>query len=92
MSKRIAAYAYKPEQGFLIEKGSEMSNQEQASCRPAERALRKELVDSGIVKDWVFTQDVLFKSAARASKCITGYSVNANEVWRDDNDVKLGEL
>ena len=26
MSKRIAAYAYKPEQGFLIEKGSEMSN------------------------------------------------------------------
>ena len=26
MSKRIAAYDYKPEQGFLIEKGSEMSN------------------------------------------------------------------
>ena len=44
--------------------------------------MRKELVDSGIVKDWVFTQDVLFKSAARASKCITGYSVNANEGWR----------
>lgn len=91
IGKRLVAYAYKIGDGLLVKSGSQMSSAEKRSCRPAEKALRKELIDKGIVKNWIFTEDVLFKSAARASKCIVGYSVSINEVWLDDNGVKLGE-
>ena len=91
-SKRLTAYAYKLSEGFLVKKGSQMNSEDAQSCSDNERAVRDELVSEGVVKDWVFTQDVLFYSASRATICIEGHSASSNEVWRDDNGTKLGKL
>ena len=90
--KRLKAYAYMLEKGLLVEKGSQIKETASSTVTTNEIELREHLVNNGLVKDWVFTQNVLFHKPTKASDCICGRRVNKNDVWLDENGTKYGDL
>lgn len=79
--------------GFLVLKGSEISERELPSCKPCIKKKREELKKSGVIDEkGVFTRDCAFPSPSGAGKIIMGGSCNGNWLWRTANGVLLGDL
>ena len=53
--------------------------------------LRAQLIESGVIRDRIFTEDYLFNSPSQAATVILGTSFSGNDRWRDKNGVTLGK-
>ena len=80
--KNIKATGYKTENGFVVCKGSGFAKIETNSCQDYIRNRRKKLIEEGKIKNYKFREDVLFTSSTTAGACVTGASVNGNDVWK----------
>ena len=52
---------------------------------------RKELIDKGIIKNYIFTKDYTFKKPSSASEVILGTASNGWIAWKDKNGNTLDE-
>jgi hypothetical protein len=66
---------------FIVLAGSTMNPTEVNSIPESAKEKRSELIESGIVKDWRFEKDCVFRSPAAAAGVIHGGSVNAYIIW-----------
>ena len=44
--------------------------------------VEKKLIEEEKIKNYKFREDVLFTSSSTAGACVTGASVNGNDVWK----------
>ena len=77
---------------FVVYKGSEYNEVVTSSCTIAIGNKRRDLMQSGKMKDGVLTEDVQFGSLLTAAKVLIGNSVNGNIVWVDSNGYTLKQL
>ena len=78
--------------GFVVYKGSEYNEIVTSSCTAAIDNKRRDLMQSGKMKNGVLTEDVQFGSPSTAEKVLIGNSVNGNIVWVDSNGYTLKQL
>lgn len=90
--KKAVAQGYVNDEGFVVLKGSQMSPTLRKSCRGWVSTHRNELIDSGKVKDYYFTEDVQFSSPSAAAAAIVGGEANGLTMWIDNQGRKLKEL
>lgn len=81
----------------VVSKDSFARKEEAPSLQESSRAVRAELLDSGVLRDepkgLVFTQDYAFDSASGAAQAICASTVNGRTSWKldDDRALKDGE-
>lgn len=82
--------------GFVVTKGSTANIQLAKSLRPAIKALRQELANSGILIEdgevFSFTQEYTFKSPSAAACVIAGNPRSGMDAWRDMKGQSLKDL
>lgn len=78
--------------GFVVYKGSEYNEIVTSSCTIAIGNKRRDLMQSGKMKNGILTEDVQFGSPSTAAKVLIGNSVNGNIVWVDSNGYTLKQL
>ena len=78
--------------GFVVYKGSEYNVVVTSSCTIAIDNKRRDLMQSGKMKNGVLTEDVQFGSPSTAAKVLIGNSVNGNIVWVDSNGYTLKQI
>ncbi|MCF0260672.1 MAG: GIY-YIG nuclease family protein [Erysipelotrichaceae bacterium] len=76
------AYDIESDMGFIVKKGSNMNPEVGTSCEPSVKKRREELIENGIVKNFIFQEDVEFKSKIQAESMITVHHVNAQKAWK----------
>ena len=54
--------------------------------------LRNKHLESGKVKDWKTTEDILFSSSSAAADFVLGYSVSGPASWKDKRGRTLKEI
>lgn len=91
-SKKAIAHGYVAEDSFVVVKGSQMYPEVRTSCREWIRTQRKELIDTGVVNDYVFINDASFSSPSAAAACIVGGESNGQIMWVTEDGVKLKDL
>lgn len=80
-------------EGFVLLAGANLNEKiSEKSLGKGAIALRKKIVESGKVKDFVTTEDILFSSSSAAADFVTGYSVSGPMTWKNANGVSLKEL
>jgi len=89
---------------FVVKSGSLARTQEVPSIPPSTRALREELVTSGVLvpekAGLKFTQDYAFSSPSGSAQVVAGASVNGRNYWRlsdgrsfaEWQDAEIGEV
>ena len=90
--KKAVAHGYVSGEDFVVLKGSQMHPEVRTSCRERIKIQRKELIDTGVVKDYVFTKDTIFSSPSAAAACIVGGESNGQIMWLNEDGVKLKDL
>lgn len=88
---RYNATAVRTSEGFVLLKGSQISPTISKACSPAINKNREKFA-SKVSPDWVTTEDIPFGSSSAAAGFVGGCNLSGNQVWVDDNGVKLGEL
>ena len=66
---------------FVVRKGSTISSDTTDGFQPNYADLRKSLIQSGIIKDGVFTSDYTFSSVSAAAAVVLGRSANGRKEW-----------
>ena len=69
-----------------------MTSRKRFACTIAIGNKRRDLMQSGKMKDGVLTEDVQFGSLLTAAKVLIGNSVNGNIVWVDSNGYILKQF
>lgn len=77
---------------FVVYKGSEYNEVVTSSCTIAIDNKRRDLMQSGKMKNGVLTEDVQLGSPSTVTKVLIGNSVNGNNVWVDSNGYTLKQL
>lgn len=90
--KKAVAHGYVSGDEFVVLKGSQMHSKERASCGEWIRIQRKELIDTGMIKNYIFIRDTSFTSPSAAAACIVGGESNGQIMWLNENGVKLKDL
>ena len=79
---------------LLVKAGSKISLESRLHLHSGTKTnaqLRERLIQSGIIRDRVFTEDYLFNSPSQAAAVILGASFSGNDRWRDRKGVTLGK-
>jgi uncharacterized glyoxalase superfamily protein PhnB len=66
---------------FKVSASSKICRTETNTIRPKMRAMREELQASGVIDNFTFKQNHIFRSASEAAAVICGHNVNAYDVW-----------
>ena len=90
--KKVSATGWISGDGFVVCKGAGCSATETKSCHKWIRDMRARLMAEGKIKDYIFTEDVFFKSTSAAAACVTGRSVNGNIMWLNQEGKTIKEL
>ena len=77
---------------FVLKAGANISPFESKSCPASISKRRKNAVESGLLKDWVTTEDMLFSSSSAAAAFILGYPFNGPKNWKNSEGINVGEL
>ncbi len=72
-------------EGFLVFKGSKISNSTTISLSQSIKKLREELIEKGIVKNFEFNEDFIFSSPSLAASFVMGRSANGLTEWKTEN-------
>lgn len=82
----ISANATHTDEGLVVLAESEAAISVQGSLTIGNRALRDQLIQSGMIatvgEKLKFTRDQLFNSPSQAASVIVGYSINGREAWK----------
>ena len=79
---------------ILVKAGSKISVESRlhlVASMQKNAQLRSQLIESGIIKDCVFTEDYLFNSPSQTASVLLGVSFSGNDRWRDKKGVTLGK-
>lgn len=68
--------------GFVVLKGSHITETEADSIPNNVKNIRKSLISEGVITENKFTKDFLFSSASAAAGVVTGYSINGKTAWK----------
>ena len=91
--KNVSAQGYLTEDnGFVVLKGSQMSSEIKASCPDYIIHNRENLIRDGKVKDYFFTEDIVFGSPSTAASVILANSSNGWILWKNDMNQQLKDI
>lgn len=93
-SKDAAGSGFLSSGGFTIVAQSRIKSKIASSFKegqPTYYALRKKLIDSGIIKDNVFVKDYEFSSPSAASSVLLGRNSSGKKDWKLENGNTLGQ-
>ncbi len=90
--KNATAQGYVNDEGFVVLKGSQMCPSLRKSCRENVSRQRDALINSGKVRDFVFTESVQFSSPSAAAGVIVGGEANGRIMWKNDKGNTLKDL
>ncbi len=80
-------------EGFVLISGSSVNEKTTMKSLSAGMIkLRNKHLDSGKVKDWKTTEDILFSSSSAAADFVLGYSVSGPATWKDKSGRMLKEI
>ena len=80
-------------EGFVLISGSSVNEKTTMKSLSAGMVkLRNKHLDSGKVKDWKTTEDILFSSSSAAADFVLGYSVSGPATWKDKSGRTLKEI
>ena len=79
--KKHYAYGIRDGKGLIVLKDSYFCLEEKKSCSTWIKNLRKEIIESGIIKNGAFIKDYYFKSPSAAAACIIGSNINGKLKW-----------
>lgn len=85
------ATGYRTQEGFVVSKGSKISNALVPSCPDIIKRLRKEHA-AKINSDGILQSDLLLTSPSTAAGFVSGSSQNGNVVWRTKDGKALKEV
>ena len=77
---------------FIVLEGSEMNPDVRKSCDDSIVKLRNELIKTGKVKKYLFTENVPFKKPSTAAAVIVGGNSNGWDLWKDNKGRKLKDI
>lgn len=79
-------------EGFVIFKGSIVSEKVASSLSQSVIAKRQALFNKQIINDdYTFTQDWSFGSPSLAASIVVGYSINGRTAWKNKRGISLKE-
>lgn len=81
-----------PDGQFDVFADSRMSPDTTNTCPQSIIDKRNMLIESGIVKDYVFVQNHAFSSPSLAAACLYGGNVNGPEKWKNDKGQSINDL
>lgn len=87
----IKATAKITNDGFVVLKGSSISNKTTDSC-PQYILKNREKYSSKIDENSILTEDILFKSPSSAAGFVGGTSINGTIVWRNKDNLTLKNI
>ena len=80
-------------EGFVLIAGSSVNEKITVKSLSAGMIkLRNKHLESGKVKDWKTTEDILFSSSSAAADFVLGYSVSGPATWKDKSGRTLKEI
>jgi len=92
----LKASAIQTDEGIVVLKDSEATQNPTDSLGIGYRALRDKLIESGKIKSigekCGFLENVLFNSPSAASSAVLGYNSNGRFIWKDKNGKSLKEI
>lgn len=77
---------------FVLKKGAVVCPIETNSCQPSISKRRKNTVDSGVIKDWITTEDIVFSSSSASAVFVAGYAINGPKNWKNKDGISVGDL
>ena len=82
--------------GFVVKSGSRAAGSETSSIHQYISAIRKDLIDKGVLRTegegFIFTEDYAFRSPTMAAGVLLGRAANGRNVWKDANGRTLKAL
>jgi predicted GIY-YIG superfamily endonuclease len=88
-----SAIAMVTTEGFVLIAGSSVNEKNtMKSLSTGMIKLRNKHLESGKVKDWKTTEDILFSSSSAAADFVLGYSVSGPATWKDKRGRTLKEI
>lgn len=92
-SQLYNASGYETENGFVVEAGSTISSKEAPSFRENHKALRRRLIEQGIIdSNNTFTENYLFNSSSHAGCVVAGFPVSGPQYWKTFENISLRDL
>lgn len=94
--KGAEATGYESDDGFVVEEGSTAAINETPTTPPHVIALRRQLVESGVLvktgETYRFTQRYVLSSPSMAAAVVLARNANGRREWRDSQGRELREL
>ena len=91
-TKKTKATGVVTTEGFVLFKGSDMSESVEKSVNNGAISLRNKIIESGKVKDFKTTEDIVFSSPSAAAVFVTGYNISGPQNWRNKSGKTLKEI
>ena len=89
----LKAYAIVNDEGFVLLKGSEVAVDKIAPAVEKKlTSMREKYLSSGLIKDGVTTDDIVFPSPSAAAVFVLGYSASGPKYWVNNGGKTLKEI
>ena len=91
-NKVIEARCERTSEGFVVLEGSRIEVIDSNVIPASLQKLRKELIDTNVIKDGILQEKQLFSSPSYAAAFVIGRNTNGRMDWKDKNGKTLKEL
>ncbi len=91
-NKVIKATCEQTTEGFVVLKGSHIEEIDSPAIPTSLKDLRRQLIDSYIIKDGILLKDQLFSSPSYAAAFVLGMTTNGRVDWKNKKGIPLKEL
>ena len=91
-NKVIEARCERTSEGFVVLEGSQIEVIDSNVIPASLQKLRKELIDTNVIKDGILQEKQLFSSPSYAAAFVIGRNTNGRMDWKDKNGKTLKEL
>lgn len=91
-NKVIEARCERTSEGFVVLEGSQVEVIDSNVIPASLQKLRKELIDTNVIKDGILQEKQLFSSPSYAAAFVIGMNTNGRMDWKDKNGKTLKEL
>ena len=91
-NKVIEARCERTSEGFVVLEGSQIEVIDSNVIPASLQKLRKELIDTNVIKDGILREKQLFSSPSYAAAFVIGRNTNGRMDWKDKNGKTLKEL
>lgn len=88
----IEATCERTTEGFVVLEGSHVEMADSPGLRASLRELRKELIETDVIKDGILQEKQLFSSPSYAAAFLLGMHTNGRTDWKDKDGKTLKEL